>query len=84
MPGPQPPNSNDLLKYKNASEEKREVIPYLIAFGKGYSVTIIETPSGFFLRLKQGDKKVNLELNIFRLLEATSRMKERLNKVVKA
>ena len=88
MPNPQTPNSNDLLKYKNTTTEKREVIPYLIAFGKGYSVTIIETPSGFFLRVKskQGDKEVkeNLQLDILRLLEATSRIRERLSRVVKA
>ncbi|GEM_PF-1610747 len=84
MPNPQTPNSNDLLKYKNTTTEKREVISYLIAFGKGYSVIIIETPSGFFLRLKQGDQKVNLQLDILRLLEATSRIRERLSRVVKA
>ena len=81
---PQTPNNNNLLKYKNTTTEKREVIPYLIAYGKGYSITIIETPSGFFLRLNQGDQKVNLQLDLLRLLEATSRIRERLAKVVKA
>jgi len=81
---PQTPNSNGLLKYKNSAEKKKEVIPYLIAYGKGYSVTIIETPNGFFLRLNQGDKKINLQLDLLRLLEATSRIRERLSKIVKA
>ena len=84
MPGSQSPNSNDLLKYKNNSTEKREVIPYLIAYDKGYSVTIIETPNGFFLRLKHGDQRVNLQLDLLNLLEATKRISERLSRIVKA
>ena len=84
MADPQTPNNEGLLKYKNASIKTREVVPYLIAYGKGYSVTIIETPNGFFLRLNQGDKKVNLQLDLLRLLEATSKIRERLAKVVKA
>ena len=84
MPDPQSPNSNGLLKYKNTTTEKREVVPYLIAYGKGYSVTIVETPTGFFLRLNQGDKKINLQLDLLRLLEATAKIRERLSKVVKA
>jgi len=84
MSDPQSPNNEGLLKYKNTTTKKREVIPYLIAYGKGYSVTIVETPTGFFLRLNQGDKKINLQLDLLRLLEATAKIRERLSKVVKA
>lgn len=83
MADPQTPNNNGLLKYKNVVSEKKAT-PYLIAYGRGYSVTIIETPNGFFLRLKQGDQRINLQLDLLKLLEATSRIRERLSRIVKA
>jgi len=83
MADPQTPNNNGLLKYKNTTAEKKAT-PYLIAYGKGYSITIIETPNGFFLRLRQGDQKINLQLDLLKLLEATSRIRERLSRIVKA
>lgn len=77
------PTNSNLLQYKSNSTEKRRVTPYLIAFGRGYSVTIVETPTGFFLRLKQGEQRVNLQLDLLKLLEATSRIRERLSRIVK-
>jgi len=78
------PSNSNLLQYKNNSTEKRKVTPYLIAFGRGYSVTIVETPTGFFLRLKQGEQRINLQLDLLKLLEATAKIRERLSKIVKA
>ena len=84
MADPQTPNNNGLLKYKNVVSPEKKATPYLIAYGRGYSVTIIETPNGFFLRLRQGDQKINLQLDLLKLLEATSRIRERLSRIVKA
>ena len=65
------------------SEVKNKVIPYLIARGRGYSITIVETPNGFYISLKHNEEKVRLQIDLLKFLEVSKRIQERVSRIAK-
>jgi len=55
-----------------------EAIAYVLGFKEGWTVMIIETPRGFFLRLKHGDKRINFQLDYLSLLEVAEKIKRKV------
>ena len=72
-----------MKKGDGGNKDSANVRAYPIAWGRGYAITVFEGRDGFWLRVKHGQEKTNLQLDILRFLEVAQKIKERVSKIAK-
>jgi len=73
----------NVKKEKEVNKSSSDVKAHPIAWGKGYAITIFEGRNGFWLRIRRGKEKINLQLDLLRFLEVAQKIKERVSKIAK-
>jgi len=65
-------------KTASAMSTRDDVKVYILGFKQDYTIMILETPKGYFLRLKHGDKRINFQLDLLNLLKVAEKIKSKM------